>query len=149
MTTLLIFVTAYFALLAVLSLVAQSYRLRLKAACEHLLDKASLCQDDVKMVEATLSSAYSIRTAPMLLLVFMTGILRSGQQIDSDADRFDKEHPTFNEHLLVWHEMLETHMVSAFAVNPIFGSLAYIAKWIFRAKARAYICAHKAGSKEC
>jgi hypothetical protein len=138
MITLIIFIVAYFALLAVLSLAVRPYRLRLKVACEHLFDEAPLAQGDIKMLQSMLSSAYSIRAAPLLILVFMMGILRSGQQLDSDVEKFDKENPMFVANRRVWHEVLEMHMVSAFAANPFFGIAAYIARWIFRAKARAY-----------
>lgn len=147
MTTLFIFVLAYFGFLGLLSLAAKPYRLRLHAAATRLCDNASLSPSEDKMLKSILSSAYSIRAAPMLLLVFMTGILRRSEQIDTDADSFAQENPSIREHYALWHTLLETHMISAFAVNPIFGSLAYVAKWILRTKARAYFARTKRASR--
>ena len=147
MTTLFIFIIGYFAFLAALSLIARPYRLRLKFAGERLLADSLLTDSDAKMVRGMLSTAYSIRTAPVLVLVFLTGMLRHSEQIDFEADSFAREHPSFLQHYETWHEMLEMHMVSVFAVNPIFGVFAYVGKWMFRAKARAYFTKTEQGVK--
>jgi hypothetical protein len=147
MTTLFILIIGYFAFLAMLSLIARPYRLRLKSAGERLLADSLLTDDDAKMVRGMLSTAYSIRTTPVLVLVFLTGVLRHSEQLDFEADSFEREYPSFVKHHKTWHEMLEMHMVSAFAVNPIFGVFAYLSKWMFRAKVRAHFTKTDQGVK--
>jgi hypothetical protein len=145
MSTLIAFIAAYFLLLAVLSVVARPSRVRLKnLSCELLT--ANLTQSERKMVLRLADSAYSVRTAPLLLLVFITGVLRHSEKLDAESDGWVVDNPTLATDRRS-HELLELHMASAAAANPIFGALAYVAKWVFRAKSKAHFERVESGAK--
>ncbi len=137
MTNLLIFIALYFAALALLSVIARPYRVRLIAVSESLLSD-HVNESERQFVSHVTRTAYSVRTSPMLFLIFLQGLLRTSESLDANPDDFEKSHPALTADNRA-HELLEMHMASAAAVNPIFGILAYAAKWAFRAKAAAYL----------
>lgn len=136
MSNIVLFIAAYFVVLAVLSVAVRPNRLRLKQIANELLNEKTT-DSEREMITRLAGSAYSIRTAPMLLLVFTMGVLRRSQELDGESDKWAVDHPILASDRRSF-ELLDLHMASAAAVNPIFGSLAYLAKWIFRAKAKAH-----------
>jgi hypothetical protein len=145
MSTLIAFIAAYFLLLAVLSVVAKPSRVRLKnLTCELLA--ADLTKSERKMVLRLTASAYSVRTAPLLLLMFITGVLRHSEKLDAASDTWVIDNPTLSTDRRS-HELLELHMASAAATNPVFGTLAYAAKWAFRVKSKAHFERVESGAK--
>lgn len=145
MTTVFLFVAAYFALLALLGLLARPYRLRMRAIADELL-QLQPTEAERKFIFRLVDTAYSVRTAPVIFLVFVVGILQRSEVLDRDSDKWAIENPRLSSDRRS-HELLEMHMVSAAVVNPIFGALAYVTKWVFRAKARAYIARTQGDSK--
>jgi hypothetical protein len=136
MINLFIFVVGYLLFLATLSLIARPYRMRLISVSESLLSD-NVTESEKQFIGHVTKTAYSVRTAPMLFLVFAMGLLKTSQSIDANQGDFEKNHPVLTDGNRS-HELLEMHMASAAAVNPIFGALAYAAKWAFKIKTRAY-----------
>ena len=145
MSTLIAFVAAYFVLLALLSLLARPLRARLKTVASGFLDQ-DLTDTERKMILRLADTAYSVRTAPVIFLVFVIGLLQQNEKIDKESNSWAIENPTMASDRRS-HQLLELHMASAAAVNPIFGALAYAAKWLFRAKAKAYFRRESSSAK--
>lgn len=134
MTYALILLIGYFVALAALVVIAKPYRARLAELLHdlsHDYPNDSLVQG---MVRSYASSAYSMRTSIIQFFTFLIGLTQSPKSLDEGCEEMEVQHSEpLNDKRL--YEMMECHMASAAAINPIFGGLAYAAKALFRLKA--------------
>ncbi|MBA4757733.1 hypothetical protein [Sphingosinicella sp.] len=134
MTQILILVGGYIALLALLSIAARPARRGLIQVSKNLA-KLELTERERHMVNALLSASYSWRSAPIIALSFLTGLLQSPHSLDEESEEFASAIPNLirSED---FHRLFEYHLISVASVNPLFGLLAYAARLAFRAKTR-------------
>lgn len=137
MTEVLIIIALFFGILILLSAVARRYRQRLAVIGNDFLGQP-LNDDDRKLIEGMLISAYSWRASIWLFLVYLSGISRSNEQLERECATFDKDHLSIAKDPRI-HEFMDCYSVSAFATNPLFGILFLIAKYGFIAKAYIYL----------
>lgn len=132
MTEILIFVGAYFALIAALSLVVRPYRARINEAAARLRN-LPLNANERRLVEGIVDSAYSVRAAPLVALAYLEGLVLTRHGLIRERDQFEEAMPTLcsDKAQQDLHLLSECQFVSAAAVNPIFGLLAYFVRWIF------------------
>lgn len=135
MTSIVIIVGGYFAALVVLALVARPYRIRMKALALELIE-SGIPEREERLIKRLMETAYSIRTSPQIFFVFMIGLARRSDQIDREVQEFVKNNALARDPRV--SKLLDLHMASAAAVNPIFGALGYGAKWAFGLKAIAH-----------
>jgi hypothetical protein len=137
MNTILALIAGYFGLLAVLSLIAGPYRIRMRALAHDLVRDHP---DDMlahDFCSSLLATAFSVRAAPIRLFIFMAALLVPGDVLTRDCEEIEHEHEAFFTDVRV-HELVDAFHVSIAASNPIFGLLMYAAKGAFRLKAVIY-----------
>jgi hypothetical protein len=144
MSTVLIFLGAYLALSVALTVAVRPYRVRLmKLACE-------LCEpghhEEVRDLAHRISIyAYSLRVAPLNVLVLSAMLLKPSWQLHKEAIEYCHDHPALMAEPRL-DELYELYLVSTSAVNPAFGALALVLRQLFRLKARSY--AHRRHTNE-
>lgn len=142
MTQILTLVGGYIALLALLSLVARPARRGL-ASISNRLATAGLSEHERHMVNVLLATSYSWRAAPIIAMSFLTGLLQSVPSLDDEAGKIASAFPNLFQ-TTDMHRLFEYHLASVAAVNPLFGVLAYAARWAFRVKLYSHHRSRKA-----
>lgn len=127
-------ISGYFALLAVLSVVARPYRARMAVLARDLL--AAYPDDPFiqHLCEAYIKSAYSLRAAPVRLLSYILGLIKPARELDRECYQMKEESPAFFADPRI-SELIDCYNASISAVSPVFGALAYVARLLFLLKA--------------
>lgn len=123
MELILIFFAVYLAVYLTLNLVAVRQRKRLVAAVAEAKEQVT---DErwKKHLDSFVLSMTSMRTSVILFLILWQILLMPKQKVRSSPDIGDEQLALFKNGLM--HTILESHMASAAAVNPLFGGLAYL-----------------------
>lgn len=132
MTTIFILLVAYFGLLAALSIAATPYRRELARLGAEVC-ALDLTPGERAWIEGMMRDAYSWRSAVMLFLVFLIGLFQSRETLDRICDEVERDSRFTSDPRL--HEMSQAFFASTFAVNPVFGILAFVARGAFGVKA--------------
>jgi len=136
MSAVLIFLGAYTALTVVLTVAVRPYRVRLMTLAHELCDQRLPLE--VRDLAYRISIyAYSMRVAPMHVLFLATMLIKPSWQVRREALQYAEAHPALVAETR-FDELYDLYMISTAAVNPAFGSLAYLLRVVFRMKARAY-----------
>lgn len=146
MISLIALIAAYFATLVILSLAARPYRKRMKLLASELL-AGNLNDAERDMIASILRSAYSMRSAPMLVLTFTVGAMMSRETFDRMDHEAVELYPSLCNDERIF-ELSDLRMASAAAANPLFGALAYAARIGFRVKIRARFHKERTISRE-
>jgi hypothetical protein len=141
MTQVVILIAAYFAVLAMLSIIAIPYRRRLRALGAELCS-LELNSADRAYVEALLRNAYSWRGAIVMVFAYAAAMFQSGDTLDKQCDKLVEESPLFADPRS--HAFGEAYFASVVAVNPLFGIPAVVMRAAFRFKALLYHRRHNA-----
>lgn len=145
MSTVLVLVAGYFALLILLSLAVRPQRVRLAALAEQLLGEG-IGHERRLFIQKILESAYSMRSSPMHVLGLAAALLTPSKRFDADAHEWAKRNPdllTDNR----WGELFGYHSASIAAANPIFGILQYIGMGLMSLKAMLFVRQHYSKQK--
>lgn len=145
-TTILLFVGGYFVLLGVLALAVRPYRARLAALADEIL-RTSPSDEVDRHVRELLKSAYSIRGAVAQFLGYAFYVVLPAHRVLTIAHEFHRAHPDLVDESRL-SEFYDLWRASTAAVNPIFGALMYVAKGLFRLKARACVRRYHADRRE-
>lgn len=122
MNTLLIFFAGYLAVSVAINVLAIGYRKDLAAAVQKAKRIDGLSKQEIATLDSYVLSMRSLRTSIILLLVFWQLALMPKEQLAAGPTR------VMNDALWesgLMSEILEKHMASAAAANPLFGALAY------------------------
>ena len=126
MESILVFFAVYLAIYLTMNLVAIRYRRRLVVAVE----KAKNETDDPKthrLLDSFQVSMTSMRTAVILCAIFVQMLLEPKAKIEAAIAEKGDTDPLYASGLM--GEILECHMASAAAVNPLFGLAAYVTRF--------------------
>tara|TARA_R110001606_G_scaffold10272_9_gene44136 strand:- start:1276 stop:1755 length:480 start_codon:yes stop_codon:yes gene_type:complete len=138
MNTILIFFAGYIALHFGLNIVVHSYRVRLMSLISEA-KKLNLSKVESRSLETLAKTAYSIRSAPALMLMFIGGLLQSEERIREELEELEDDADEDCAELWesgIIHKILDYHMASVAAANPIFGALAYLFRIAFSLRIR-------------
>jgi hypothetical protein len=140
MITVLALVAGYFLLLMALSLMVRRQRERMAVLANSLL-KMELLPHQERVVQRVINTSYSMRSAPAHLLSFTIALLTPAERLDHDARQWAKENPEMVTDRR-WGELFDCHMASVAAINPVFGVLMYLARFLFKMKAYVFVRRH-------
>ncbi len=136
MTPILTFLAVYAAIYVTLNLVAIPYRKRLVDSVTEA--KAKVRSPHLRSVLDTFTlSMTSMRTSVILLLIFTQMLIEPKGKLLRSSELSEEENALYEDGLM--REILETHMASAAAANPLFGALAYVARTASHIRARSIL----------
>lgn len=133
----IILIAAYFVVMLALMLAAQPYRRELRELVRTLEGECTCAEADKEFLEGVRTTLFSIRVAPVLVLVFLVGLLASLDGLMRQCDDFEHDNPNLT-HDARLDRLLDLHMAVAAANNPLFGAVAYVLRILFRLKILAW-----------
>jgi hypothetical protein len=140
MSVIIAFVASYFVLLVLLSEMVRPARRRLTVLADELLCM-DLSPEAEGVIRSMLHTAYSIRAAPLTLLALTIAVFTPSAKINRQVGAWVKENPEVAGDRR-WNELYSLYYASISAVNPIFGLMLFVARWIFRLKAYLFVIQH-------
>jgi hypothetical protein len=100
--------------------------------------KLDLSKLESRSLDTLAKTAYSIRGAPALMLMFIGGLLQSEERIREALEEDEGEDCKELWESGIIHKILDYHMASVAAANPIFGALAYLFRFAFSLRTRIH-----------
>lgn len=132
MSTILLFVAGYFGFLAILAVAALPYRRRIRRLGTELLC-LNLNERESQYIEGIMMHAYSIRSAIVMLLDYVAGMLEASETTERQIKELEAEFPLLLSDYRTF-EIGEAFFVSALAANPLVGVFTIFARLAFRVK---------------
>lgn len=123
MNTILIFFACYVAFAVGINAIAIGYRRELAESVHKARQIEGLDDREIAILDSFLLSMRSLRTAVILSLVFAQILLTPNERLKASTEMSKNDETLFDAGLMP--RILELHLASAAAANPIFGAVAY------------------------
>lgn len=126
MNLIIAFLAGYLLVSVVLNLLALRYRRRLVA----LVDEAKADVTDERLrasLDSYVLSMRSMRTAVILALIHIHILLMPKEKLKACPQFTDEENTLWRKGLMA--QIMDYHIASAAAANPLFGALTYVLSW--------------------
>lgn len=137
MSTIVALIAGYFALLAILSLIARPYRARLAELIDQLGSDYGDYPDILAVLQRYADTCYIWRSATIKFVGYVLFLMVPGSALDKVYEKTEQDQPfIFSDPR--FREMISCYNASISAVNPIFGALMFAVREIFLLKARIH-----------